>query len=215
MLGINFDAMRKFILICFLTAVSATEVIPQSKPVSAQGPNLIQLNLGTPYQWIQQLSRAFRVQPLRFSIEYLRWVERGHRVGITIDADYSNLRYPYANLSHNGRIYGTSVFLQHLGLYAGIRAMLVRFPWRFDSGIFFEPQIGLGYEHTQDHLPNVQLIARPQYLRLDWRFRLGIMFPLGTRFTLSPSLEYTRVNGPYFKDLNAIYTAELNLGFNL
>jgi hypothetical protein len=205
--------MKKLVLIGFLMTVSADKANTQRNADMGQGRNLIQLNVGTPYQWIQQFSQAFRVQPLRFSIEYMRWVESWQRLGITIDADYSNLRYPYANLSHNGRIYGTSVFLQHLGLYAGIRAMLVRFPWRFDSGIFFEPQIGLGYEHTQDHLPNVQLVARPQYLRLDWRFRLGAMLPLSTRFCLSPSLEYTRINGPYFKDLDAIFLAELNLGY--
>jgi hypothetical protein len=206
--------MKKFLLICLMTVISVTKVLPQSKVGSAQGQNLIQLDLGTPYQWIQQFSRAFRVQPLRFSIEYLRWVDQRHRLGITIDADYSNLWYQYAGFAHHGRLYGTSVFLQHLGLYGGIRAILLRFPWRLENGIFFEPQIGMGYEHTQDHLPNVQLIARPQFLRIDWRFRLGAMFPLSTRFRVSPSLEYTRINGPYFKDFSPIFLAEINLGFS-
>lgn len=213
MSDVNFSAMNKypslftFLLIglAFIGKLQAQAHTPLMKA--------LQIDLGTPYQWAQSESHLYGKKPLRFSAEFLYFLSTNHRWGLTLDADYSNYRFGYALFIHQGQNYHTIVRLQHVGLYAGLRAYLLRFPWQFDNGLFVEPQLGLAYESGKDNTPNVQLLPRPQFMRLDWRLRAGMLFPLSRRFQLSPSVELNHVSGAYLNDIQSMVIAELNIGF--
>lgn len=214
MLGVNFSVMKKPapIFLCVLLIVLALHSIVDAQ-VSPTTKCALQIDLGTPYQWAQHENRSYGQRPLRFSTEFLYHLHTNHRWVLCVDVDYMRHKSGYARFPFQGINYLTFVRLQHFGLYAGMRATLIRFPWRFDNGIFFEPQVGAAYESAKEDTPNVQLLPRPSFVRLDWRLRLGIVFPLSNRFQLSPCLELFRIYSPPRNDLLPFLIVELNLGY--